>query len=114
VVQRRSDGTLATMPWLGEGRGGLALPEDAVPDKRLARAVAASGLRLPYHFSFPEPFERALGELEDQCIRAWQEKDSIWLAGELILILDEDCRATLAGHELRYCRTDGLEVSRAR
>jgi CRISPR-associated endonuclease/helicase Cas3 len=113
VVQRRTDGTLATMPWLREDRGGRELPVDAVPDPPLARIVAACGLRLPYHFSFPKILDQAIEELEAECIPAWQSKESAWLAGELILILDENCRARLAGYDLHYTPEDGLEVTRA-
>nr|WP_232271996.1 CRISPR-associated helicase Cas3' [Streptomyces gobiensis] len=113
VVQRRADGALTTMPWLSDGCGGLELPTDAVPAPRLARIVAASGLRLPYHFSFPDVLDRAIEEMEAVCVPAWQTKESHWLAGELLLVLDEDCRARLAGFDLRYTRTDGLEVTRA-
>jgi hypothetical protein len=57
--------------------------------------------------------ERAINELEANYVAAWQAKDSYWLAGELILVLDENCRTQLAGFDLRYTSTDGLEVTRA-
>ncbi|WP_328807708.1 CRISPR-associated helicase Cas3' [Nonomuraea antri] len=113
VVQRRADGTLATLPNLSRRRGGLELPTDVVPESRLARIVAGCGLRLPYHFSFPAVLDKAIDELERHYIPAWQAKESYWLAGELILVLDENCRTSLAGYDLRYTSTDGLEVSRA-
>ncbi|WP_084960254.1 CRISPR-associated helicase/endonuclease Cas3 [Thermoactinospora rubra] len=113
VVQRRTDGTLWTLPWLGKGRGGWELPTDAPPDPRLARVVVSCGLRLPFQFSVPETLDRAIGELEARCVPAWQSPDSHWLAGELILALDEDGRTRLAGYDLHYTRTDGLEVTRA-
>ncbi|MFE7670698.1 type I-E CRISPR-associated protein Cse1/CasA [Streptomyces albidoflavus] len=112
VVMRRADGTLCTLPWLDRGRGGLALPTHSVPSARAARAAAASGLRLPYHFSFPEVSDRALAELEELCVPMWQEKESHWLAGELILALDENCRAELAGWHLAYDPDEGLLVTR--
>ncbi|WP_079150774.1 type I-E CRISPR-associated protein Cse1/CasA [Streptomyces sparsogenes] len=113
VVQRRADGTLTTVPWLERGLGGLELPTDAVPHPRAARAVAASALRLPYHFSKPWVLDRAIGELEELCVPSWQAKDCHWLAGELILVLDEDCRTRLAGYELHYSSVDGLQVTPA-
>jgi CRISPR-associated helicase Cas3/CRISPR-associated endonuclease Cas3-HD len=113
VVQRRADGTLTTVPWLSEGRGGLELPTESVPEPRLARIVAACGLRLPYQFSVPETLDRAIAELEAECIPAWQSEDSHWLAGELILMLDENCRTRLAGYDLHYSEIDGLRVSHA-
>ncbi len=111
VVMRRADGTLCTLPWLDKGRGGLELPTDAVPSGRAARAAAASGLRLPYHFSFPDKLDQALAELEELYVPAWQEKESHWLAGELILALDEGCRTRLAGWNLAYDPDEGLLVT---
>ncbi|MFI7179238.1 type I-E CRISPR-associated protein Cse1/CasA [Streptomyces spororaveus] len=110
VVQRRRDGTYATLPWLEGGLGGLDLPTDAVPTPRAARAVAASALRLPYHFYRPWLIDRVIDELERFCPAAWQVKESHTLAGELFLVLDEDCQTRLAGFGLRYTQTDGLEV----
>ncbi|WP_344630120.1 CRISPR-associated helicase Cas3' [Streptomyces glaucosporus] len=114
VVRRRADGTLTTVPWLGKGLGGLDLPTDAVPSPQAARAVAASGMRLPYHFSYPRVLDRAIEELEELCVPAWQVKECHWLAGELILALEDgpdgDCHTRLAGFQLRYSPTDGLRV----
>ncbi|MGW9436108.1 CRISPR-associated helicase Cas3' [Streptomyces sp. NPDC055607] len=117
VVCRRADGGLTTVPWLGEDRkgrrlGGLDLPQDQVPVALAARAAAASSLRLPQEFS-GEVMDRAIAELERLVVDAWQTKESSWLAGELILPLDEDCQTRLAGFALRYSTTDGLEVTRA-
>lgn len=118
VVQRRADGTLATLPWLeadrkGRRRGGLDLPQDQAPTSFAARAAASCGLRLPVQFSYAETLDKAIAELEQLYVRAWQGKDSPWLADQLILALDEDCQTHLAGFALRYSRSDGLEVTRA-
>ncbi|WP_331764108.1 CRISPR-associated helicase Cas3' (plasmid) [Streptomyces anulatus] len=117
VVQRLADGRLVTLPWLAEDgrgrvRGGLDLPVDRCPSPAAARAAASSGLRLPVQFSAPEVMDRAIGELEEFFVPAWQAKDSPWLAGQLILVLDADCQTQLAGFALRYSESDGLEVTR--
>lgn len=57
--------------------------------------------------------DRAIEELEELYVPAWQLKDSHWLSGQLILPLDEDCQTRLAGFALRYSQHDGLEVTRA-
>ncbi|MER8066860.1 CRISPR-associated helicase Cas3' [Streptomyces sp. NPDC094034] len=111
VVQRRADKSLATVPWLGGGRGGLELPQDRPPAPAAARAAAGCGLRLPIQFSHAEVMDRAIAELEELYLPAWQVKDSHWLAGQLILALDADCQTRLAGFSLRYSETDGLEVT---
>ncbi|MET9959486.1 type I-E CRISPR-associated protein Cse1/CasA [Streptomyces sp. NPDC006326] len=113
VIQRRRDGTYATLPWLDRGLGDRELPVDAVPPPRAALAAAASALRLPYHFSKPWLIDRVISELELFCPEAWQAKESHVLAGELFLVLDEDCQTRLAGFELHYSETDGLEVTPA-
>jgi hypothetical protein len=112
VVQRRSDGALATVDWLGEGLGGLPLPVDAVPAAKAAKTAAACALRLPFQLSHPKIIDRVIAELEEFYIPAWQTKDSRWLAGELILPLDMDRRTSLAGFVLNYSPDDGLEVLR--
>ncbi|TDC73916.1 CRISPR-associated helicase Cas3' [Streptomyces hainanensis] len=111
VVQRRTDGRLATVPWLDKGRGGLELPEHCPPPPRAAAAVAASALTLPWQFTKPWVIDRALDELEQCHVPGWQVKECPWLAGELILVLDEDCQTRLSGFQLRYSRDDGLLVT---
>ena len=114
VARRNTDGSLTTVPWLSDGRGGLALPTDSVPAPKAARALAASGLRLPYQFTLSgQMIDRAITELESDLVEAWQAKEAHWIAGELVLFLDEDDRAELAGHRLHYTESDGLEVTRA-
>ncbi|MEU1126071.1 CRISPR-associated helicase Cas3' [Streptomyces sp. NPDC005899] len=118
VVQKKPDGTLATVPWLtpdrqGRARAELALPTDQVPTALAARTAASCGLRLPIQFSYAETMDRAVSELEELYVPAWQVKGSHWLAGQLILALDEDCQTHLAGFALRYSESDGLEVTRA-
>ncbi|HSA51657.1 MAG TPA: CRISPR-associated helicase Cas3' [Yinghuangia sp.] len=113
VVQRRADGVLVTLPWLEGGCGGVELPEDSAPAPEAARTVAGCALRLPWQFARPGVLDRAIAELEQSCFPAWQGKESPLLAGELVLVLDEDCRTRLAGFELCYSTTDGLVVARA-
>ncbi|MFJ3984035.1 CRISPR-associated helicase Cas3' [Streptomyces fungicidicus] len=116
VVQRRGDGSLATLPWLepdrrGRHRAGLELPQDATPAPFAARTAASCGLRLPLQFS-GETMDRAIEELEHLYLPKWQGKESPWLSDQLILTLDEDCQTRLAGFLLRYSPEDGLEVTR--
>ena len=111
VVQRLADGSLATVDWAGPGAG-LPLPRDAVPTAAAAKVAAACGLRLPLQLSHPKVIDQVIAELEQFYVPAWQSKDSHWLAGELILPIDADCRTRLAGFVLNYSRTEGLEVVR--
>ncbi|MFF7452174.1 MULTISPECIES: CRISPR-associated helicase Cas3' [unclassified Streptomyces] len=118
VVQRRADGTLATLPWLeadrrGRQRGGLDLPQDQAPTSFAARTAASCGLRLPLQFSYAATLDQAIAELEQLYVPAWQGKNNPWLADQLILVLDADCQTRLAGFALHYSHSDGLEVTRA-
>lgn len=117
VIQRQADGSLTTAPWLDngspDGRGGLQLPTDFPPDRKAAEAVAASALTLPGRFSKPWVIDRTIAELERFRIDAWQAKECPWLAGELLLVLDADCRTHLAGFDLSYSPADGLRMTPA-
>ncbi|MFC7217640.1 type I-E CRISPR-associated protein Cse1/CasA [Streptomyces polyrhachis] len=114
VVQRLRDGSLTTVPWLTRGRGGLALHLDFPPDRHTAEAVAASALTLPRLLTHPGVIDRTIEELERFLVPAWQVKECPWLAGELLLILDEDCQTRLAGFDLVYSKADGLRVQSGR
>ena len=110
AVCRRSDGTLTTLPHLEE-HAGQELPTDAVPPHRLARTVARCALRLPFPFTTARLLDQAISELEQQNhIPAWQSPECYHLAGELILAFDETGHTRLAGYDLTYTHTDGLEV----
>ncbi|WP_078854402.1 type I-E CRISPR-associated protein Cse1/CasA [Streptomyces sp. NRRL F-5135] len=115
VIQRQADGRLTTVPWLDEGqeggRGGRELPVDFPPNRRSAEAVAASALTLPGRFSKPWMIDRTIADLEKFLVPAWQVKECPWLAGELILVLDERCQTRLAGFSLSYSRAEGLRVA---
>ncbi|MEV5988867.1 CRISPR-associated helicase Cas3' [Streptomyces sp. NPDC052051] len=112
VVQRRPDGSLATADWIADRMAGLELPVDRAPSARAAKAAASCGLRLPVQFSYAEVMDRAIAELEQLYVPAWQSKECHWLAGQLVLVLDADCQTRLAGFHLRYSPMDGLEVTR--
>lgn len=110
VVQRREDGRLTTVDWLDGGRGGLDLPEHAPPTRQAAEAVAASALTLPRSLTHPGVIDRTITELERFVVPAWQVKECPWLAGELLLVLDERCQTRLSGLDIHYSVDDGLRV----
>ncbi|MGX2997123.1 type I-E CRISPR-associated protein Cse1/CasA [Streptomyces sp. JNUCC 64] len=113
VIRRTADGRLSTLPWLDGGRGGRELPVDFPPDGPSARAVAACALTLPAHFAKPWMIDRTIAELERFLVPAWQVKECPLLAGELVLVLDEECQTRLADFTLVYDQFDGLRVTTA-
>ncbi|MFE7141723.1 type I-E CRISPR-associated protein Cse1/CasA, partial [Streptomyces sp. NPDC057644] len=110
VVQRRTDGRLTTVSWLDGGRGGLDLPEHMPPPHRVAEIVAGCALTLPRTLTHPGVIDRTIAELERFVVPAWQVKECPWLAGELLLVLDEDRQTHLSGQDIHYSADDGLRV----
>jgi CRISPR-associated endonuclease/helicase Cas3 len=107
VVVRRDDGTVVTPPWLRRD-GGREVPLEHTPPPDLARVVASCTLSLPYELCRIEAIE----ELEKSYdFPAWRQ--SPWLDGELVLVLDARGEAEVWGHRIRYDPHDGLSVTRA-
>lgn len=104
LVAQQCDGRRRLLPWI-DRVGGSDLPIDDIPDRRLARALAQCSLRLPASMCTWR-LPRVIDDLERNGSAAWQQ--SPWLRGQLVLYLDENLEADLAGVHLRYSRTDGL------
>ncbi|WP_318552193.1 hypothetical protein [Kitasatospora fiedleri] len=113
VVEELEDGSLATVSWAGQGRGGLPLPTGSVPSPKAAKAAAACELRLPAHLAKPYVIDRVVAELEQFYFESWQVKENPWLAGQLLLPIRPGRPTLLAGFRLMYTRENGLEVSSA-
>lgn len=110
ILMERGDdsGTLRTLRTLREGAG-LPVPiEFEAPDGEKARIAAASTVRLPAWMCVGENGDRVIAELERQRVPSWQEH---WLLrGQLVLVLNDDLEADLAGRRLRYSCKRGLEI----
>lgn len=72
-----------------------------------ARLIATQCLRLPSHFSQKHNFNNTVKAL-DVMPKNW--RDSEWLKGELLLVIDENSEAEIAGKKLRYSKERGLEM----
>ncbi|MFY1593119.1 hypothetical protein [Micromonospora sp. WMMD737] len=67
---------------------------------------------LPRAMTATDVIDEVIAELERRTdLSAWQ--DSHWLAGELVLDIDTDGTATVAGFDLHYHPEEGLRVTRA-
>ena len=82
------------------------IPTDRAPDKKIARAMALSAVRLPPRLSNPHRIDQVIDELEKCVVPAWQ--DDPQLRGQLFLLLDEG-RAQLADAVLEYSPSTGLK-----
>ena len=106
VMQRRADGSIHFLPWQENGR---AVASDQPPQPEDALQIARQKLRLPATFGKVWKVDEVIRELEADNrsgLAAWQL--SPLLHGELVLLLDENLTAHLAGMELCYDRENGL------
>jgi len=110
VVQRGGDGQDRVPSWAAGGGEELPFRESPVPYPP-ALALARCTLRLPFALSHEGIIDTVINELEQNYFEGW--KTSPFLSGQLALVVDDDARATLAGHDLHYDTRRGLEVTRA-
>jgi CRISPR-associated endonuclease/helicase Cas3 len=104
VVQCIND-EFRILPWV-KNCGGVHMPHDVTPDDELASALAECTVTLPQTLSKRWVIDKVICELEHNKVPAWEK--SHWLRGELFLVIDENFKATLCGHQLRYDKKYGL------
>ncbi|BCJ58926.1 hypothetical protein Jiend_23480 [Micromonospora endophytica] len=109
ILVRRGD-ELVTPPWLDEG-GGVVVPTDFAPSRKVARTMLRCALPLPRAITANGGIDRIIAELESRNAFAAWEKDAM-LGGELILDLDEQGRSRLTDFALTYDQFSGLRVER--
>lgn len=106
VMVRHKDGSIRFLPWQEEGK---VVDAGAVPSQEESRQIARQRLRLPGYFSRKWEIHKAISDLEEQNRRfvgEWQKAPI--LKGELILLLDSDGNAHIAGAAVHYDREKGL------
>ena len=70
------------------------------------RKINEQRLRLPARFSQKWNIEKTVKELENQCIKSWQDK--YLLKDKLVLFLDENNETELSKCHLKYSSEKGL------
>ncbi|WP_432828550.1 CRISPR-associated helicase Cas3' [Dactylosporangium sp. CA-092794] len=101
---------LVLPPWIDGG--GVVVPTADEPAWPLPRQIARCTLPLPRSMTAPDVIDEVIADLEHRIdVSAWQT--SSWLAGELVLDIDADGRATVAGFDLHYDPEEGLRAERA-
>ena len=109
LLVRTPDGVVVP-PWIDGG--GVIVPTGSVPHWPLPRQIARCTLPLPRVMTDPDVIDEVIADLEGRHdLRAWQ--DSPWLTGELVLDIDDDGHAAVAGFDLLYSPDEGLRVDRA-
>lgn len=95
------------LPWQ---YGGAEILESHVPSERECCQIARQRIRLPHAFCTARRIDQTIADLEEQTQRYFAEwQHAPLLRGELILLLEPDLTARLAGCNLRYSRENGLE-----
>ncbi len=109
IVVRQVDGVVYALDEVPD-YGGRVIPTEGPPDSRFAKALAACTIRLPASLTNYGRMDKVINTLEATYYSGWQQ--SPWLAGELVLALDEDNSAIVAGYRLRYDKLRGLLIDR--
>ncbi|MBL6280406.1 CRISPR-associated endonuclease Cas3'' [Micromonospora fiedleri] len=106
----RSPQGLILPPWIDGG--GVSVPTSSPPRRSLPRMIARCTLPLPRAMTATDVVDEVIAELEQRHdLRAWQ--DSPWLAGELVLDINTDGTASVAGFDLHYDPDEGLRTTHA-
>ncbi len=92
------------------GYGGRLVPTEGPPEPRFAKALAGCTIRLPAFLTRYGRMDTMIDALEATFYPGWQQ--SPWLAGELVLELNEHDTAEVAGYRLRYDPLLGLLVEK--
>ena len=105
VLQKQND-KITFLPWLDKGE---VLNWKECLSSEIYKKIARQRLRLPASLCRGDRIENVIKELKaqsDKYFKVW--KESSWINGELLLLLDENLSATLDGVQLNYSRDDGL------
>ncbi|WP_306361316.1 CRISPR-associated helicase Cas3' [Nocardia sp. CC227C] len=108
VVRRRGD-NVYTLPDL-PGFGDRLIPTEGPPSTPFAKALSACTIRLPAALTNYGQMDAVIIALERNHYPGWQQ--SPWLAGELVLELDETSSAIVNDCRLTYDYTLGLSIER--
>ncbi|ORI17031.1 CRISPR-associated helicase/endonuclease Cas3 [Rhodococcus sp. 1168] len=106
LLTRSVGGEVYLLDQCGGGTVSTAFP----PEDSLARRVLTSSVKLPREFTHPGIVDKTIDLLERRMYEGWQE--SKWLAGELVIELNSELKATLLDFEIHYDPVEGLVVNR--
>lgn len=117
LVRKKPDGGISLPLWVGDKgvERGEELPTDFEPSREQSLLLAQCAVRLPLSVCPLPQIDACIEELERRSgmyVRCWQE--SPWLAGRLLLPMDEVepgvLETDLLGKHLRYTRREGFST----
>lgn len=114
VLWRDKDGQLR-VPVVARTHAGAPVPEGlpwgtSGTELSIAKAMATCTLSLPMQLTNDRLIDQVIDELE-RCVDASGWQQSPWVAGQLVLVFNEDNRTTLAGLDLQYHPDEGLLIT---
>lgn len=115
ALWRDAEGHLR-LPDCAPAHGGAIIPEglewgSTGAEVSVARAMASCTLSLPLQLTHEGVIEKVIDELERGAeYSGW--RGSRWIAGQLVLVFDQDNRVRLADSLLRYSTDEGLLVTK--
>lgn len=108
LLRQDSDG----IRLLGSGAEGKCFYADEMPDEESCINIARQRLRLPGLFGRDYIIDDVIHELDERQKELALWKNSAWLKGEEILLLDSDNTAELCGYNLHYDKNIGLKYQK--
>lgn len=108
MITRDSDGNPRVLDGVEDCSGAIIPRPLGERDGHLARAVASCTVSLPRGLTHPGVIDATLDALERPPLDVSHWQSSPWLAGQLLLVLDSDGRATVGETTVAYDRELGL------
>lgn len=106
IMVKKADGIIAYLPWINGGRNVIT---DETPDEDECKEIARQRLRLPSILCRQNVIDQTISELEktnERWLSSW--KESQWLKGELVLLLDEKLEGKIGDFRISYSQVVGL------
>ncbi|MBK8074510.1 MAG: CRISPR-associated helicase Cas3' [Kineosporiaceae bacterium] len=108
ILLRRGEDGVLRLPDGGFRHANEEAPLD--PGRPLSRTLAGCAVRVPAWATKGERGVQLITELEQNYFEPWQRDPT--LRGQLVMVLDEGAPTRLAGLDISYDGSDGLEVHR--
>lgn len=106
VMMKHRDGRISYLPGHEAER---VVERERVPGYDEARLIAGQRIKMPSVLCYPEIIESTIGQLKIDAAELSEWYESPWLAGELFMLVDENCEYRIGGYTLSYDKFYGLK-----